>query len=181
MMGHDLLFYGCYSVWLTQKRQGSSAWQSGMGDCNYLYYPLFCWFKASTTSLISTLRVVFLTHGLSSWLLMSGLTINSTGLDWIKHLKKHISTRTEGGYQMLVLDGHESHQSVDFEEFCKVYDIITICLPSHLSHLIQPLNVSSSLLNKRHRARKPGCVSRPTLTTSSRSSSFWHFMRHTML
>jgi hypothetical protein len=42
---------------------------------------------------------------------------------------------------MLVLDGHESHQSAEFETFCKTNNIVTISLPAHSSHLTQPLDV----------------------------------------
>jgi hypothetical protein len=42
---------------------------------------------------------------------------------------------------MLVLDGHESHVNVKFDEYCKENDIIPLCLPAHSSHLTQPLDV----------------------------------------
>jgi hypothetical protein len=42
---------------------------------------------------------------------------------------------------MLVLDGHESHKSVEFEDYCKANNIITLCLPPHSSHITQPLDV----------------------------------------
>jgi hypothetical protein len=42
---------------------------------------------------------------------------------------------------MLVLDGHESHVSFEFDEYCKAHNIITLCLPGHSSHLTQPLDV----------------------------------------
>ena len=42
---------------------------------------------------------------------------------------------------MLVIDGHESHMSVEFDTFCKDHKIITISLPPHSSHLLQPLDV----------------------------------------
>jgi hypothetical protein len=42
---------------------------------------------------------------------------------------------------MLVLDGHESHHSFEFETYCKDNNIITLCLPPHSSHLTQPLDV----------------------------------------
>ena len=52
---------------------------------------------------------------------------------------------------MLVLDGHESHISAEFEDYCKENNIITLCLPSHSSHLIQPLDVGCfSVLKKRY-------------------------------
>jgi hypothetical protein len=42
---------------------------------------------------------------------------------------------------MLVLDGHESHISADFQQYCRDNNIITISLPPHSSHLTQPLDV----------------------------------------
>ena len=71
----------------------------------------------------------------------NGWTDNETGLEWIKHFDKHTKSRTKGVYRMIVLDGHESHQSAEFEAFCKENNIITISLPTHSSHLTQPLDV----------------------------------------
>lgn len=42
---------------------------------------------------------------------------------------------------MLVIDGHESHMSAEFNQFCKERNIITISMPPHSSHLLQPLDV----------------------------------------
>ena len=42
---------------------------------------------------------------------------------------------------MLVLDGHESHESVEFHKYCKAHDIITLRLPPYSSHLTQPLDI----------------------------------------
>ena len=72
----------------------------------------------------------------------NGWTNNETGLDWIKHFEKHTRQRTVGGYRMIVLDGHESHLSLEFEAYCKDNNIITISLPSHSSHITQPLDVA---------------------------------------
>ena len=71
----------------------------------------------------------------------NGWTTNEHGLEWIKHFEKHSRPRTTGGYRLLVLDGHESHHSVEFEEYCKENNIITLCMPAHASHLLQPLDV----------------------------------------
>ena len=40
-----------------------------------------------------------------------------------------------------MLDGHENHKSPEFDIFCKNNNIITLCLPAHSSHLLQPLDV----------------------------------------
>ncbi|KAM9874243.1 transposase [Verticillium dahliae] len=71
----------------------------------------------------------------------NGWTTNEKGLEWIRHFDKHTKPRTAGGYRLLVLDGHASHHSTDFELFCKENRIITLCMPPHSSHLLQPLDV----------------------------------------
>jgi hypothetical protein len=71
----------------------------------------------------------------------NGWTTNELGLAWIKHFDKHSRSRTTGTKRLLVLDGHESHHSADFEHYCKENDIITLCMPAHSSHLLQPLDV----------------------------------------
>ena len=43
---------------------------------------------------------------------------------------------------MLIIDGHESHISLEFQDYCKENKIIALCMPSHSSHLLQPLNVA---------------------------------------
>lgn len=79
----------------------------------------------------------------------NGWTNNETGLEWIKHFDKHTAARAKGLYRMLVLDGHGSHESVEFEEYCKTRNIITLCLPPHSSHLTQPLDVGCFSVLKR--------------------------------
>ena len=42
---------------------------------------------------------------------------------------------------LLILNGHESHKSLAFQDLCKESKIITLCIPMHLSHILQPLNI----------------------------------------
>lgn len=71
----------------------------------------------------------------------NGWTTNEVGLDWIKHFDKHTASRTKGTHRLLILDGHESHHSTIFELYCKEHNIVTLCMPSHSSHYLQPLDV----------------------------------------
>jgi hypothetical protein len=71
----------------------------------------------------------------------NGWTDNETGLEWIRHFDKHTAARRVGGWRMIVLDGHESHYSAEFERFCKDKNIIPVYMPPHSSHLLQPLDV----------------------------------------
>jgi hypothetical protein len=87
-----------------------------------------------------------------SWVIKTtpnGWTDNDTALEWIKHFDKHTKARRQGVYRIVVLDGHESHLSAQFEEFCKDNSIITLCLPAHSSHLTQPLDVGCFSVLKR--------------------------------
>ena len=42
---------------------------------------------------------------------------------------------------LLILNGHESHKSLAFQDLCKESKIITLCIPMHLSHILQPLDI----------------------------------------
>lgn len=72
----------------------------------------------------------------------TGWSDNELGLEW---LQKIFVVETErcrkGRYRLLILDGHASHISYGFIQFCKDKDIIPLCLPAHSTHLLQPLDV----------------------------------------
>lgn len=65
--------------------------------------------------------------------------INSTiFLEW---LRDHFLPRKPAGKVLLILDGHGSHcTSVEMLEYCGSNDIILLCLPSHTTHFLQPLD-----------------------------------------
>ncbi|TVY62593.1 High-osmolarity-induced transcription protein 1 [Fusarium oxysporum f. sp. cubense] len=56
----------------------------------------------------------------------NGWTDNETGLEWLKHFDQCTKTRSTGRYRLLILDGHESHHSVNFEKYCGENHIITL-------------------------------------------------------
>jgi hypothetical protein len=71
----------------------------------------------------------------------NGWTNNQTGLEWLKHFDEHTINRSISYYRLLILDGHESHRSADFEAYYKEKKIILLYMPAHASHLLQPLDV----------------------------------------
>ncbi|KZL83452.1 transposase, partial [Colletotrichum incanum] len=71
----------------------------------------------------------------------NGWTTNERGLDWVKLFDRHTKPRAKGAYRLLIVEGHESHHSTDFELYCKANNIVTLCMPAHSSHLLQPLDV----------------------------------------
>ncbi|KAL0929782.1 transposase [Colletotrichum truncatum] len=58
-----------------------------------------------------------------------------------QHFDIYTKPRTSGKYRLLVVNSHESHHSAAFELFYQENNIITLCMPAHSSHLLQPLDV----------------------------------------
>ena len=53
----------------------------------------------------------------------------------------YTQAHTVSQYWLLILDGHGSHETPKFDHFCTEHLIIVLCISSHLSHLLQPLDV----------------------------------------
>ena len=68
-------------------------------------------------------------------------TTNELGLAWLQHFIQHTEARTVGSHRLLVLDGHESHKSLAFQDLCEESNIITLCMPPHSLHILQLLNI----------------------------------------
>ncbi len=71
----------------------------------------------------------------------SGYTIDHLALHWIKHFDAFTVPEKKGAYRLLLLDGQESHTTANFLAFCERRRIICFVLPSHATHLLQPLDV----------------------------------------
>lgn len=80
----------------------------------------------------------------------NGWTTNEIGISWLQKLFIPSTTaRTKGRYRMLVLDGHGSHLTPQFDKICTENNIIPIYMPPHSSHLLQPLDVGCFAVLKR--------------------------------
>jgi 4-hydroxybenzoate polyprenyltransferase len=73
----------------------------------------------------------------------NGWTSDQTAVEW---LEKVFIPRTQPcnatERRLLVLDGHGSHESVDFMYLCYQHKIHLLYLPPHTSHVLQPLDLS---------------------------------------
>jgi hypothetical protein len=77
-------------------------------------------------------------------------TSDEIGLRWLKKLFiPSTSSRTKGKYRLLILDGHGSHLTPEFDQICEKNDIIAICMPPHSSHFLQPLDIGCFAVLKR--------------------------------
>jgi hypothetical protein len=75
-------------------------------------------------------------------------TTNKLGLEWLKHIDRHTKKRTVGQYCLLIIDGHKSYHLLKFQQYCKENNIVSLCMPPHSSHILQPLDVGCFLSMK---------------------------------
>jgi hypothetical protein len=105
----------------------------------------------------------------------NGWTDNETGLKWLKHFDRCTTNRLVGTHRLLILDGHESHHSVDFELYCQEKKIITLCMPPHSSHLLQSLDVGCFGPLKKAYGREIEYLIRCSITHISKTEFFSAF------
>jgi hypothetical protein len=71
-----------------------------------------------------------------------GWTDDELCLKWLKRcFELETAKKQKGEYRMLLFDGHGSHITFEVRQFCEEHKIILLCLPHHLTHLLQPLDV----------------------------------------
>lgn len=79
----------------------------------------------------------------------NGWITDAIGLEWLQMLSIPSTTsRRKKRYRLLIVDGHSSHLSPQFDQICADNDIIPICMPAHSSHILQPLNIDSFVVFK---------------------------------
>jgi hypothetical protein len=72
----------------------------------------------------------------------SGWSNDDLGLAWLKEVfHKQTKEKARREYRLLILDGHGSHLTMDFINFCNKQKIILVVFPPHATHTLQPLDV----------------------------------------
>ena len=72
----------------------------------------------------------------------SGWTNNEIGVSWLKDVfDRETKAKARQSYRLLILDGHGSHVTMDFIEFCDANKILLAIFPPHSTHTLQPLDV----------------------------------------
>lgn len=77
----------------------------------------------------------------------SGYSNDEISFQWLQHFEEWTKIRKRGGrtespIRLLILDGHGSHHTLEFLEYCDTHNIIPFGLPPHLTHLLQPLDMA---------------------------------------
>jgi hypothetical protein len=100
---------------------------------------------------------VFISSSLSGW------SNNEIGLAWLEQVFNRYTKQRAGRWRLLILDGHGSHITMEFIEYCDRHRILLMILPPHSTHTLQPLDVvlfkplsqaySNELTNHLHKAQ----------------------------
>jgi hypothetical protein len=79
---------------------------------------------------------VFITSSPSGW------TNNDIGLAWLEQVfDRCTKKKARRLYRLLILDGHGSHITMDFINYCDQNRILLAILPPHSTYTLQPLDV----------------------------------------
>lgn len=71
----------------------------------------------------------------------TGYSNDQLSFEWLKHFDEHSKRMQQGKKRLLILDGHGSHHTREFIQYCDDHGIVVFGLPPHLTHLLQPLDV----------------------------------------
>ncbi|EED12682.1 pogo transposable element, putative [Talaromyces stipitatus ATCC 10500] len=73
----------------------------------------------------------------------SGWTNNDIGYRWLVDVfDKETKSQASRGWRLLILDGHGSHVTMKFIEYCDSNRILLAIFPAHATHTLQPLDVA---------------------------------------
>jgi hypothetical protein len=71
----------------------------------------------------------------------TGWTNNEIGLAWLQQVfDRFTKAKARRKYRLLILDGHGSHVTMDFINYCDQNKILLAVLPPHSTHTLQPLD-----------------------------------------
>jgi hypothetical protein len=86
--------------------------------------------------LLAEQHQVFVSHSASGW------SNNDLGLAWLQQVfERYTAAKARRQWRLLILDGHASHLTPDFLEYCEAKRIMVMVYPPHSTHSLQPLDV----------------------------------------
>ena len=78
----------------------------------------------------------------------SGWTNNDLGIAWLEQMfDRYTKKKARRSYRLLIIDGHGSHLTMDFLNYCDQNRILLAVFPPHSTHRLQPLDVVFKLLS----------------------------------
>lgn len=79
---------------------------------------------------------VFITASTTGW------SNNDLGVAWLREVfDRQTKAKARQSWRLLITDGHASHCSMEFIDYCDQNKILLAVFPSHSTHTLQPLDV----------------------------------------
>ncbi|KAF1925617.1 DDE-domain-containing protein, partial [Didymella exigua CBS 183.55] len=67
---------------------------------------------------------------------------DEVGLAWLEQVfERETASKTRGSWRLLILDGHSSHITMAFIDYCSRHKILLLIYPPHSTQTLQPLDV----------------------------------------
>jgi hypothetical protein len=95
---------------------------------------------------------VFVSHSASGW------SNNDIGLAWLEQVfERQTAAKARRQWRLLILDGHGSHVTREFIDYCEQKKILLAVYPPHSTHTLQPLDVVLFSPLSRHYTTQLNC------------------------
>ena len=95
----------------------------------------------------------------------SGYATDETMLDFISHFEHQTRGKRQGAWRLLLLDNYDCSKTYEFLEYCEQHKIYPFFLPSHMTHLMQPLDVTVFQQEKHYHKAAVNAAVRAGITT----------------
>lgn len=118
---------------------------------------------------LSTNLAIHMPDGYTAAVSQKGWTNNKLGLSWLKSFDEQTKSQTKGKWRLLITDGHSSHITPEWVDYCEEHSIISFCLPPHTTHILQPLDVGLFQPFKHYHGREVEAAARNLDTEYARS------------
>ena len=83
-----------------------------------------------------------------------GWTDGEIGIGYIKDFDKQTKTKANGKTRLLLLDGHNSHFTLESIQSTITANIVVFCYPEHSTHVLQGLDVVAFAASNKVWSRK---------------------------
>jgi hypothetical protein len=70
-----------------------------------------------------------------------GYTNDTIAIRWLEHFIQYTKSGPNAPKKLLLFDGHGSHTTNEFNRLAAINNVILYIFPTHLTHLIQPLDI----------------------------------------
>ena len=88
------------------------------------------------SDLVAEQHQIFVSHSATGW------SNNDLGLAWLEQVfDRYTAAKARRQWRLLILDGHGSHLTPEFLDYCNAHRILLMVFPPHSTHSLQPLDV----------------------------------------